>query len=112
MSTPPPVAGPPPQPAVDEVIHHPTRLALMGFLSGCHEAEFGAVRDYCRISDASVSRIVAALEAADYVKVRKGYVGKRPRTWLSLTAVGRQALEAHLSALQAIVAHARAAAAD
>ncbi|TQF03501.1 MarR family transcriptional regulator [Kitasatospora acidiphila] len=90
-------------PRVDEVIHHPTRLALVGFLSGCHEAEFGAVRDYCGISDASVSRIVSALEEAGYVKVRKGYVGKRPRTWLALTAAGRTALADHLAALQAIV---------
>ncbi|WP_035845658.1 transcriptional regulator [Kitasatospora azatica] len=97
---------------VDELIHHPTRLALVGFLSGCHEAEFAAVRDYCGISDASVSRIVAALEPAGYVHVRKGYVGKRPRTWLSLTPEGRSALAAHLAALRAIVdAAARTAAA-
>ncbi|MCC9309627.1 transcriptional regulator [Kitasatospora sp. RB6PN24] len=95
---------------VDEVIHHPTRLALVGFLSGCHEAEFGAVRDYCGISDASVSRIVSALEEAGYVKVRKGYVGKRPRTWLALTQAGRTALADHLAALRSIVDNAARAA--
>jgi Winged helix DNA-binding domain len=35
-------------------------------------------------------------------KVRKGYVGKRPRTWLSLTAAGRTAFDRHLAALRAI----------
>ncbi|MET9074734.1 transcriptional regulator [Streptomyces sp. NPDC004232] len=29
------------------------------------------------------------MEAAGYLKVRKGYIGKRPRTWLSLTPMGR-----------------------
>jgi DNA-binding MarR family transcriptional regulator len=100
------------EPRVDEVIHHPTRLALVGFLSGCHEAEFGVVRDYCQISDASVSRIVSALEEAGYVKVRKGYIGKRPRTWLALTPVGRAALAAHLAALRAVVDSAARAAAE
>ncbi|NUS09576.1 MAG: transcriptional regulator [Nonomuraea sp.] len=97
-------------PALDEVIQHPTRLTVMAFLSGCLEAEFGAVRDYAEISDASVSRIVSALQEAGYVGVRKGYVGKRPRTWLSLTGEGRRALTAHLDALQAIAESARRAA--
>ncbi|WP_128433869.1 transcriptional regulator [Streptomyces cyaneus] len=87
-------------PELDEVIHHPTRLALMAFLSGCAEAEFGAVRDYCQVSDASVSRITSALEVAGYVQARKGYIGKRPRTWLALTPAGREALSRHLAALQ------------
>lgn len=95
---------------LDEHVHHPTRLQLVAFLSGCHEAEFAAVRDHCRISDASVSRIVAALEEVGYVRARKGYVGKRPRTWLAITDAGREALAGHLAALQEIADSARRAA--
>jgi hypothetical protein len=36
----------------------------------------------------------------------KGYVGKRPRTGLSLTKAGRSALEGHLAALKEIVSKA------
>lgn len=36
------------------------------------------------------------------MKVTKGYVGKRPRTWLSITADGRQAFTDHCEALRAI----------
>ncbi|MEV4373966.1 MULTISPECIES: transcriptional regulator [unclassified Nonomuraea] len=98
-------------PRLDEVIQHPTRLTVMAFLSGALEAEFAAVRDYAEISDASVSRIVSALQEAGYVHVRKGYVGKRPRTWLSLTQEGRRALAGHLDALRAIAETARRSAA-
>jgi hypothetical protein len=45
---------------------------------------------------------VSTLKAVGYVKVRKGYVGKRPRTSRSLTATGRAANERHLAALRAI----------
>lgn len=100
------------RPVLHEEIHHPTRLGIMAFLSGCLEAEFGAVRDHAQVSDASISRIVSALQDAGYVKVRKGYVGKRPRTWLSLTPDGRTALTEHLAALQAIADSARQAGAD
>ncbi|MFJ4585195.1 transcriptional regulator [Streptomyces echinatus] len=99
-------------PALDQVIHHPTRLTMMAFLAGCAEAEFAAVRAYCQVSDASVSRIATALEEAGYLKIRKGAVGRRPRTWLSLTQAGRKALKQHLAALQTIADAAEAAGAD
>ncbi|GCB47529.1 transcriptional regulator [Streptomyces sp. NL15-2K] len=95
-------------PALDERIHHPTRLTVMAFLSGCTEAEFRAVREGCGISDSVLSKVVSTLEAADYIKVRKGYVGKRPRTWLRLSPEGRRALQSHLAALRDLAAQAAA----
>ena len=44
--------------------------------------------------------------------VKKGYVGKRPRTWLAATREGRAALAAHLAELQRLVAAAEAAGAQ
>lgn len=96
--------------ALDETIHHPTRLAVVAFLSACDEAEFATVRDGCQVSDSVLSKTASVLEAAGYLDVRKGHVGKRPRTWLSLTPAGRQALARHITALQDIVATARSAA--
>ncbi|MCX4722574.1 transcriptional regulator [Streptomyces sp. NBC_01306] len=97
------------RPALDETIQHPTRLAVAAFLSACDEAEFAAVRDGCQVSDSVLSKTASALEAAGYLDIRKGHVGKRPRTWLSLSPVGQQALDDHLTALQDIVAAARQA---
>ena len=75
---------------------------LVAALAATDEAEFAAVRDAVQISDSALSKAVTALEQADYVHVRKGYVGKRPRTWLKLTPTGRDALRDHLAALRAI----------
>jgi len=60
------------------------------------------IRDHVEVTDSALSKQVGTLESAGYVKVRKGYVGKRPRTWLSLTRPGRAAYEGHLAALRAI----------
>lgn len=49
-----------------------------------------------------LSKQVAALEAAGYVQVDKGRVGRRPRTWLSITPQGPSAYRAHLQALRDI----------
>ncbi|WP_419818360.1 transcriptional regulator [Glaciibacter flavus] len=57
-----------------------------------------------QISDPTLSKQAAALEDAGYVHVRKGYVGKYPRTWLSMTPTGRAAFSAHVAALREITA--------
>ncbi|MFE7271146.1 transcriptional regulator [Streptomyces sp. NPDC057623] len=87
---------------LDETFRTATRLRISAFLSGCDEAEFRAVQEYCDLSPSALSKNVSALEDAGYVTVRKGHVGKTPRTWLALTPAGREALAGHLAALQHI----------
>ena len=87
---------------LDEVIHHPVRFSIMAVLYSVDEADFATVRDAVEVSDSVLSRQTAALEACGYLKVRKGHVGKRPRTWFSLKNKGRQAYERHLAALREI----------
>ncbi|MCC5477067.1 winged helix-turn-helix domain-containing protein [Streptomyces barringtoniae] len=103
-----PTGGAPP--ALDRELHHPTRLALAAYLSACGEAEFAVLRDYCQVSDSTLSKTLSALEKTGYVGIRKGHLGKRPRTWAALTLTGRRALARHLAALEEIAATARRAA--
>jgi DNA-binding MarR family transcriptional regulator len=91
-------------PQLDPIIHAPTKLQIVSLLAAAEEAEFAFVRDSLDISDSVLSKHAGALEAAGYVKIRKGHVGKRPRTWFSLTHQGRAAYREHVTALQAIVA--------
>lgn len=87
---------------LDETIHAPVRFSIVAALASVDEAEFAHVRDTIEISDSALSKQATQLEAAGYVKIRKGHVGKRPRTWFSLTSTGRTAYTRHLAALRAI----------
>ncbi|MGY4958855.1 winged helix-turn-helix domain-containing protein [Streptomyces nigrescens] len=91
-----------PRHELDEVIHAPVRFSIVATLAAAEKAEFAFVRDAVEVSDSVLSRQVATLEKAGYVAVTKGYVGKRPRTWLALTSDGRAAFAAHCQALRAI----------
>ncbi|MFD9701692.1 winged helix-turn-helix domain-containing protein [Lentzea sp. NPDC059081] len=93
---------------LDQLLLDPTRLAIVSLLTAAEWAEFGFVRDSVGLSDSALSKQVTTLTKSDYVEVRKGYVNKRPRTWLNLTGSGRAALSGHISALQAIAEKARA----
>jgi DNA-binding MarR family transcriptional regulator len=82
----------------DPLIHPITRLSICGLLAaGADWVEFAALRDAAGISDSVLSKQSRVLEDAGYLEVRKGAVGRRPRTWFRLTAAGREAVRGHLA---------------
>lgn len=85
-----------------EPLLNPIRFSIAAALAAVDEAEFATVRDAIQVSDSVLSKQASALSNAKIVKVRKGYVGVRPRTWLRLTDAGRQAYGRHLEALREI----------
>ena len=88
---------------LDEYLSLPVRLSIVAALAKVEEAEFGVVRDAIEASDPVLSKQISVLENAGYVIVKKGYIGRRPRTWLQLTDEGRAALGRHLVALHALI---------
>lgn len=92
------------QPRFDEIVHGPKRLQICAFLAPLDSAEFSAVRASLGVSDSVLSKHVAVLKDAGYLKVRKVTSASRLRTWLSLTDAGQQAFEGHLAALHQMLA--------
>lgn len=93
-------------PRFDEIIHAPTRLAIVALLAATEWADFKYIRDEAGMSDSALSKQLSILEGAGYVTIRRAFVGKRPRTSVSLSAKGRNAFKGHVTALQQIVASA------
>jgi DNA-binding MarR family transcriptional regulator len=93
-----------PTPHFNELIHAPTRLTIVSLLAAVEWAEFAFIRDSAELSDSALSKQLTTLEDAGYVQIRKGFVGKRPRTSARLTAAGRSAFQRHVAALQELVA--------
>lgn len=91
-----------PRHQLDELLAAPVRLSIVAMLAGTDKAEFSLVRDTVEVSDSVLSKQASTLESAGYLKITKGYVGKRPRTWYSLTKKGRTVFESHLAALRQI----------
>ena len=75
----------------------------MAALRSADAVHFGLLRDTLEVSDSLLSKHLASLEAGGYIQVTKGYAGRRPRTWYSLTPEGRTALDAYIVALREIV---------
>lgn len=93
-----------PRTRLNELIHQPIRFSMMAALTKADELEFRFLRDTLAVSDSVLSRHASALEQAGYITIRKGHVGKWPRTWHALTDNGRTALADHVAALRELVA--------
>lgn len=84
---------------IDEVIHGRLRLGVMTYLAGAEVADFNELKAALDVTQGNLSVQLRKLEEADYVAIDKGYLGRRPRTQVRLTAAGRQAFAAYLEAL-------------
>ena len=91
-----------PRHQLDATLGHPVRFSLMAALAQTEEIDFATLRDHLQVSDSVLSKQVSALESAGYVTVRKGFIGKRPRTWLKATQEGQTVWRHHLAALREI----------
>lgn len=90
----------------NNTIHAPVRLRICGLLRQAEQLDFAVLRDALEVSDATLSKHVKVLASASYVSSGKAASSDRRDarqiTWLSLTAAGRSAFEAHVRALQKI----------
>ena len=64
----------------DELIHSPTRLAIVSLLDAVEWADFKVIRDQVGLSDSALSKQLSTLEEAGYVQIRKTFIGKRPHS--------------------------------
>jgi hypothetical protein len=72
--------------APDEIIHQSMRLRIVSALNSL-----------------PVGAHITTLENAGYLQVAKDFVGRKPRTSLSLTHTGRRAFEKHVSYLRGVL---------
>jgi DNA-binding MarR family transcriptional regulator len=92
-----------PTAALSEVVHQRHRLGILTITSRSREADFGYLREALSLTSGNLSTHLTVLEDAGLVRVEKGYEGRRPRTWVSITGAGRAALNAEMDALTRLV---------
>ena len=89
----------------DEIIHQSMRLKIVAALNGAGDQpmEFTDLKSILKATDGNLGAHIATLEKAGYVRVDKDFVGKKPRTRIGLTKVGRKAFNAHVAYLRNIL---------
>lgn len=94
--------------ALSKLFHERARLGIMTLLvSRDEEIEFNELRDTLKLTKGNLAVHISRLEEAGYVAVKKGFVGKTPRTTYKITTTGRRDFSAYLSILEDIILQAR-----
>ena len=88
----------------EPLLQAPARLQVMAVLANAQEAEFARLKEITGTSDSVMSKHLAGLADAGFIKLRKGALNGRQRTWASLTRAGRGTFDTHVAALHRIVA--------
>ncbi len=74
---------------INKLIHEPARLLIMAQLFVVESVDFLFLLKQTGMTQGNLSSHLAKLETSGYVEIQKEFVGKRPRTLLSLTETGR-----------------------
>jgi DNA-binding MarR family transcriptional regulator len=90
----------------DPIIHQPIRLKIMAALKALppgEAIEFVRLKAIVGATEGNLGAHITTLEEAGYVTVEKDFVGKRPRTRVSMSTPGRRAFDAYVGYLQEII---------
>jgi DNA-binding MarR family transcriptional regulator len=87
---------------IDKLIHEPARLKILAQLYVVESTDFLFLMRQTGLTQGNVSGHLTKLEKANYVTIKKGYVGKRPQTVISLTTKGRKAFKEYIQSMQQV----------
>ena len=93
-----------PTSSLDDTVHQRARLGILSVLSEIKRADFGYLKRLLELTDGNLSRHLQVLEEQELVTIHKGYQGRRPHTWVTITHAGRKALTAEMNALRDLLA--------
>lgn len=88
---------------LDDVVHQRVRLGILAVAHEARRVEFGFLRTTLDLTAGNLSQHLTVLEKAGLVQIEKGYDGKRGRTWIHLTAVGKKALYDEITQLKRLI---------
>jgi len=88
---------------INKSFENRVRLGVMSILMVNESVDFNFLKEALDLTDGNLASHVSALEKAEYIEVRKSFVGKKPNTTYSATDAGRKAFTEHLEALEALI---------
>jgi DNA-binding MarR family transcriptional regulator len=92
-----------PSGGLDDVVHQRSRLGILAVLMEVDRVDFRYLRENLELTDGNLGGHLQTLENAGLIRVSKTFEGKRPRTWVSATKLGRDSFLAEIYALKVLV---------
>jgi DNA-binding MarR family transcriptional regulator len=79
------------------------RRGIMSALMVNDEVNFNDLKELIEVTDGNLASHLKTLEENQYIKVSKGFVGRKTNTTYSVTKAGEKAFKLHLDALEKMI---------
>lgn len=79
------------------------RLGIMSALMVNESVHFNELKELIEVTDGNLASHLKTLEESGYVKVQKGFVGRKTQTTYTVTKSGEKAFRQHLEALEQMI---------
>jgi DNA-binding MarR family transcriptional regulator len=89
--------------SLNKVFDSRIRLGVMSVLLVNEEINFNDLKELLKVTDGNLASHLANLEENGYIKVRKGFIGRKTNTTYSITKAGEKAFKEHLGGLENMI---------
>lgn len=79
------------------------RLGIMSALMVNENMSYNDLKELLQVTDGNLASHLKGLEENGFIKVQKGFIGRKTNTTYSVTKAGEKAFRQHLDALEAMI---------
>jgi DNA-binding MarR family transcriptional regulator len=79
------------------------RLGIMSTLMVNDKMNFNDLKELINVTDGNLASHIKSLEDSGYIKVNKGFIGRKTNTTYTITKAGEKAFQQHLNALEKMI---------
>lgn len=79
------------------------RLGIMSILMVNEEVNFNQLKELIDITDGNLASHLKSLEENSFIKVQKGFIGRKTNTTYKITKTGEKAFRQHMEALEKMI---------
>lgn len=88
---------------LNKIFDNRVRLGVMSILMVNDEVSFNDLKGLLEVTDGNLATHLVSLEENGYVKVYKGFIGRKTNTTYAITKAGEKAFAAHIAALENMI---------
>ncbi|MFY7899914.1 MAG: winged helix-turn-helix domain-containing protein [Chitinophagaceae bacterium] len=88
---------------LNKVFDNRLRLGIMSTLMVNAEINFNELKELMQATDGNLASHIKGLEESGYIKVQKGFIGRKTNTTYTATKAGEKAFKQHLLALEEMI---------
>jgi DNA-binding MarR family transcriptional regulator len=88
---------------LNKIFDNRIRLGVMSILMVNDEISFNDLKQMLDVTDGHLATHLPTLEESSYIKVHKGFIGRKTNTTYSITRAGEKAFKDHIEGLEKMI---------